>query len=321
MEENLRKIPLIVIAGPTGVGKSALSIELAKHFSGEVINGDSMQIYEALDIGTGKITEAEMQGIPHHLLSFKKSWESYDASQFKADATEAIQAIYERGNLPIVVGGTGLYIEGLLFDLGFGQAGSHDPAVRRRLQERAAALGNEVLWQELKAMDAGAAAKIPVQNTRRLIRALEVIEVTGKLFSEQEEHKNQVQVFDSCLLVLDRPRDVLYDRINRRVELMIDEGLEEEAEALYQRSPEQNEQSTKGIGYKEWWPYFQGQAMLAEVIAAIQQNSRRYAKRQLTWFRNRFQEKHWLTIESEAKALEEAIDIVSRHLNIEEMSN
>lgn len=307
-------IPLIVIAGPTAVGKTALSIELAQHFGGEVINGDSLQIYRGLDIGTGKITADEMADVPHHLLDIVDVDAVYDASQFKQMATTIIQAIHARGKLPILVGGTGLYLEGLLYDLEFGGDDSHDAQVRARLYDSLQTEGAQALWQKLFEQDPQAAQHIPYQNHRRVIRALEVIEVSGQLFSEQMSHHIQQDVFHTCLFVLDRPREALYNRINVRVLSMVETGLEKEAYALYERAQRHDWQSTKGIGYKEWWPYFDGECSREAAIAQIQQNSRRYAKRQLTWFRNRFKRTHWLDMTNEQAALQQAIHLITQHL-------
>ena len=295
---KLSEIPLVVIGGPTAVGKTQLSIELAKRFNGEIINGDRLQLYRGLDIGTGKATVEERQGIPHYLLDTLDWHENYDASQFKAEATQLIQAIWAKGKLPILVGGSGLYLEGLLYHLEFGGEGSQADDMRQLLQQRLVQEGAEVLWQELATQDPDAAAKIPVQNERRIVRALEMMALTGKKFSEQVRHEQQQSVFHECLLVLNRPRQALYERINQRVELMIAQGLEQEVRALYDgvQTLDLNQiQSTQGIGYKEWFPYFAGEDITQQqVMEAIQQNSRRYAKRQLTWFRNRTRQAHWL---------------------------
>ncbi|UUX34257.1 tRNA (adenosine(37)-N6)-dimethylallyltransferase MiaA [Fundicoccus culcitae] len=312
------KIPLIVIGGPTAVGKTALSIELAKHFDGEIINGDSIQIYKGLDIGTGKIKPDEMQNIPHHLLSFLEVNQTYDANQFKIDAHKSILEINARKKLPIIVGGTGLYLEGLLYDLEYGGKASRSQSVRTRLGERLNEIGEFALWDELNQIDPTAAANIPYQNSQRVIRALEVIEVTGDLFSQQQSHQKQESVYQELIFILNRPRSELYDRINLRVDKMIDEGLEQEVYRLYQLVDGEKVASTKGIGYKEWWPYFENQMSIEDVVEQIKQHSRRYAKRQLTWFRNRLTHTHWLDNQDEALAINEAITMVTQYLsNIE----
>lgn len=311
---QLHTIPIIVIGGPTGVGKTQLSIELAKRFDGEVINGDSLQVYKHLDIGTGKVTKEEMQGIPHHLLDILDVKEPYNASQFKDDATEQIKLIHQKGKLPIIVGGTGLYLEGLLYDLEFGRTNSQDEVIRKALEHQAEEIGAFALWEQLQAVDREAAEKIPYQNVRRTIRALEVIEVAGEKFSKQTSHALKQSVFNECLLIVNRDREELYDRINSRVLEMIELGLEKEARWLYEASNGQDWQSIKGIGYKEWWPYFEKRMDKDEVIENIQQHSRRYAKRQLTWFRNRMKNPHWINIDNEEEATKLAIEIVETHL-------
>lgn len=307
------KIPLIVIAGPTAVGKTALSIELCHQLNAEVINGDSLQVYRTLDIGTGKITLDEMQGVPHHLLDIVEPHEEYNASRFKKEAREKIMECHQRGVLPIIVGGTGLYLEGVLYDLEFGGEGSYSDEIRHQLVQQMQTFSDEALWQLLYDKDPKAAELIPYQNRRRVLRALEVMEVTGELFSNQQGHQNQVSQFDECLIILDLPRSVLYDKINQRVEMMVELGLEEEAYELYSQYQAQMVPGAKGIGYKEWWPYFKGEIGKEEVIAQIQQNSRRYAKRQLTWFRNRMNRKHWIMADTD-NLLEEVSQIIYQHL-------
>lgn len=303
--------PLIVIGGPTAVGKTQLSIDLAKRFGGEIINGDRLQFYRGLDIGTGKVTLEEMQGVPHHALDFLDVDQDYDASQFQALAQHLIRDCHARGVLPVLVGGSGLYLEGLLYDLEFGGKASHDPLIRQALEQRLEAEGVEVLYAELSLQDPVAASKIPIQNHRRLLRALEVMQVTGQKFSDQSQHEAAQARYETCILALDRPRDQLYERINARVQAMVAQGLEAEVRHLYQVAQGQLLPSVQGIGYKEWWPYLAGDITDREaVIAAIQQNSRRYAKRQLTWFRNRIQGTHWLDASDYETALAQATSLV-----------
>lgn len=311
---HLQNIPLVVIAGPTAVGKTNLSIHLALEMKGEIINGDSIQVYRHLDIGSGKVTETEKAGVPHHLLDIIDVNDEYDANRFKKEATCLIQEIWSRGKLPIIVGGTGLYLEGLLYNLEFGGTSSSQPVIRKKLEARALEIGEIALWNELKSIDPEAANNIPYQNVRRTIRALEVIEATGVLFSEQKSHQKQESNFNECLIVLDRPRLELYDRINSRVIQMSKDGLEQEARWLFETSQGQNLPSMKGIGYKEWWPYFEGVSTRDEVITQIQQNSRRYAKRQLTWFRNRFKRIHWIDNSDERLALNSVLSLVKQHV-------
>lgn len=303
--------PLLVIGGPTAVGKTQLSIDLAKRFGGEVINGDRLQFYRGLDIGTGKVTPEEMQGVPHHALDFLDVDQDYDASQFQDLAQNLIRDCHARGVLPILVGGSGLYLEGLLYDLEFGGKASHDPLIRQALEQRLETEGAQVLYAELLAQDPLAASKIPIQNHRRLLRALEVMQVTGQKFSDQSQHETAQARYETCILALDRPRDQLYERINARVQAMVTQGLEAEVRHLYQVAQGQLLPSVQGIGYKEWWPYLAGDMTDREaIIATIQQNSRRYAKRQLTWFRNRIQGTHWLDASEYEVALAQATSLV-----------
>lgn len=308
---DYQHIPLIVLAGPTGVGKTDLSIHLAKKFNGEIINGDSLQVYRKLDIGTGKITPEEMANIPHHLLDILDPHEDYNANLFKEAATQAVLDIHQIGKLPIVVGGTGLYLEGLLYDLEFGQA--ENPDIRLKLEDEAAQIGNLGMWEKLNEIDPEAAKKIPHQNLRRTIRALEVIEESGELFSNQTSHQEKHSVFNELLFILDRPRELLYERINQRVLMMVDSGLEDEVQAIYHQANGADFQSLKGIGYKEWFPYFEGNITKDAVVEAIQQNSRRYAKRQLTWFRNRMKDPIWLDM-SQQETIDKADQHIIKHL-------
>ncbi|MGP6139680.1 tRNA (adenosine(37)-N6)-dimethylallyltransferase MiaA [Jeotgalibaca sp. A127] len=288
------KPKIIVIMGPTAVGKTALSISLAKQFNGEIVNGDSLQVYRQLDIGTAKITKEEMAGIPHHLIDIVDIHEPYNASDFKKAAEEAIQHILEKGKLPIIVGGSGLYIQGLLNDMHFGNAGEN-PVYRGMLEEYLKDSGAQALWEKLNEVDPAAAENIHPNNSRRVIRALEAIHVSGILFSEQEDISQEPK-FDALLIALNCDREVLYDRINRRVDMMVEAGVLDEARLLHELSDKEMNQAHKGIGYKEWFPYLDGRITFEEAIASVKQNSRRYAKRQLTWFRNRMKNVHWFDV-------------------------
>lgn len=289
---------VLVIAGPTGVGKTALSIHLAQRFHGEIISGDSMQIYRGLDIGTAKVTEAETQEIPHHLIDIKDPGESFSVAEFQRLAREKIDEITSRGKLPMIVGGTGLYIQALLYDYDLGgtlESGSQ--ALRERYAAFATEEGNQALWELLQAKDPQAAAKIHFNNQRKVIRALEVLERTGRsiLAPENEPQKR----YDDFLIGLTTERSLLYQRINERVEQMFAAGLVKEA-AILRALPES--QAAKGIGYREFFPYFAGEEDLAAVKEAIKQDSRRYAKRQLTWFRNRMAP-HWVDLVQQPEQL------------------
>ena len=289
---------VLVIAGPTGVGKTALSIHLAQRFQGEIISGDSMQIYRGLDIGTAKVTPAEAQGIPHHLIDIKDPGESFSVAEFQHLAREKIDEITSRGKLPMIVGGTGLYIQALLYDYDLGgRLESGSQALRERYAAFATEEGNQALWELLQEKDPQAAAKIHFNNQRKVIRALEVLERTGRsiLAPENEPQKR----YDDFLIGLTTERSLLYQRINERVEQMFAAGLVKEA-AILRALPES--QAAKGIGYREFFPYFAGEEDLAAVKEAIKQDSRRYAKRQLTWFRNRMTP-HWVDLVQQPEQL------------------
>lgn len=277
----LSKIPVIVIVGPTAVGKTSLSITLAKNFEGEIISGDSMQVYRGLDIGTAKITPEEMGGIKHYLIDVTDPAVPFTAAKFQAETRGLIESIHNRGKLPIIVGGTGLYIQSVFYDYGFGNA-SEDKAYRRELDQ----LDKTTLWQMLEQLDPKSAELIHENNKRRVIRALEVIHLTGKPFSEYQVHHTLNEAYQPLFLGLDLDRELLYERINRRVELMFEEGLVSEASKLYDEHLV-DVPAIRGIGYKELFTYFDGNSSLEEAKELIQKNSRHFAKRQLTWFRNR----------------------------------
>mgnify|MGYP003489308457 FL=1 len=303
----------MVIVGPTAVGKTALSIRLAKKYNGEIINGDSMQVYAGLDIGTAKVTEEEAEGIPHHLLDIIPVEQDYTASDFKRDARQAIESILARGKLPIVVGGSGLYIEGLLFDMQFGGVTAENPDYRKQLEAELERTDAMCIWKQLQAKDPKAAEQIHPNNSRRVIRALEVIHFSGKRFSDQADRETAPH-YDALLIGLDTDRGILYDRINRRVDLMTDKGLVEEAKALFDRKLPVKTQATRGIGYKEWFGFFNGEITYEEATEMLKQNSRRYAKRQLTWFRNRMSGIHWFDLVRNSHDMQKIEDLVEAFL-------
>lgn len=303
----------MVIVGPTAVGKTALSIRLAKKYNGEIINGDSMQVYAGLDIGTAKVTEEEAEGIPHHLLDIVSVEQDYTASDFKRDAGLAIESILARGKLPIVVGGSGLYIEGLLFDMQFGGTAAEDLDYRKQLESELERTDAMHIWNQLQEKDPKAAEQIHPNNSRRVIRALEVIHFSGKRFSDQFDREADPH-YDALLIGLDTERSILYDRINRRVDLMVAGGLVEEAKSLYDRQLPFKAQATRGIGYKEWFGYFNGEITFEEAAEMLKQNSRRYAKRQLTWFRNRMSGIHWFDLVQNDHEMQKIEDLVDSFL-------
>lgn len=278
---------VLVIVGPTAVGKTAFSIEMAKKLNGEIISGDSMQVYKDLDIGTAKVTEEEREGIPHYLIDCRELSETYSVADFQKEVRQAIDEITAKGKLPIVVGGTGLYIQALLYDYELG-AKDESPDIRVKYERFAETYGNLNLWELLKEKDAKAAETIHFNNRKKVIRALEVFEKTG--FSILEPKEKPKPLYEYFLVGLETDRKLLYDRINTRVDWMMEQGLIKEAELLFN---EQTKQSIQGIGYKEFFPFFEGRETLEEAIEQVKQNSRRYAKRQLTWFRNRMNASWW----------------------------
>lgn len=279
------KEKLLVLIGPTAVGKTKLSIELAKKYNAEIISGDSMQIYKHMNIGTAKIQTAEMEGIPHHLLDIKEPDESFSVAEFQERVREKITDIHKRGKLPMLVGGTGLYIQSVIYDYQFSEACSDD-AYRKELEELACQRGNGYIHDLLKEIDPESAERIHHNNVRRVIRALEVFRCTGKKSSESQQDQEQELLYDVAIIGLTMDRDKLYERINFRVNLMLEDGLIEEVKALYNQGI-RDVQSIQAIGYKEIYEYLDGHVTLEEAIENLKQNSRRYAKRQLTWFRNK----------------------------------
>ncbi|MFT4416928.1 tRNA (adenosine(37)-N6)-dimethylallyltransferase MiaA [Fredinandcohnia humi] len=284
MKDTLKE-KLVVLIGPTAVGKTQLSIELAKKLDAEIISGDSMQIYRGMDIGTAKITKDEMEGIPHHLIDIKEPHESFSVAEFQTVVRELIKDIHNRGRIPMIVGGTGLYIQSVIYDYQFTDDGS-DPEYRQRLEQEISTNGVDCLFEKLKEIDPASAERIHPNNVRRLIRALEIYHSTGKTMSEYLDEQQQELIYDVALIGLTMDRDKLYERINKRVDIMMDSGLLEEVSRFYQ-SGLRDCQSIQAIGYKELYGYLDGELSLDAAVDQLKQNTRRYAKRQLTWFRNK----------------------------------
>ncbi|UWP75413.1 tRNA (adenosine(37)-N6)-dimethylallyltransferase MiaA [Lacticaseibacillus paracasei] len=281
---------IVMIVGPTAVGKSDLGVYLAQQLHGEVINGDAYQIYRHMDIGTAKITPEEMQGVPHHLLDIADPTVAYSVAKFKKAATAMIDTVADRQQLPILVGGTGFYLNSLRLNLPLG--GKAPPtAIRQRWQVALATNGQSWLWQQLAQRDPDAAQQIAPANTRRVIRALEVGELTGRRFSDQPQPE---PLFSTLVIGLTTDRAVLYDRINARVDAMMQAGLLAEVEQLLKTVPA-DAQAMQAIGYKELVPHLHSQAELANCVALIKQHSRHFAKRQLTYFRNQMPT-HWFDL-------------------------
>ena len=278
--------PLVILVGPTAVGKTAASIGLAKALNGEIISGDSMQIFKGLDIGTAKISQSEMDGVVHHLIDIKEPWESFSAAEFKRLADEAIADIHSRGKLPIIVGGTGFYINSVLYEYHFGEAET-DEAYRAQLQQYLELHGNGALWQLLLEKDPASAERLHSNDTKRVMRALEVLHVTGIPASERQNTVDrQTMRYDAVYIALNLPREILYQRINHRVEQMMAEGLEQEVRNALAQGVPQDALSMTSLGYRQMIQYFNGEISLERAVELIQRDTRHFAKRQLTWFRH-----------------------------------
>ena len=279
------KIPIVVVAGPTASGKTGLAIELAKRFDGEIVSADNMQIYKYMDIGTAKPTPAEREQCVHHLIDFLEPDSEFSVADYTELAHRVIADIYSRGKLPVMCGGTGLYINSVINDVEFGETQS-DEELRCELQNIANAEGNEKLIEILREFDPVSAARLHPNNVRRVIRAIEFYRTTGVPISEhQEKTKMIISRYDPVMFCIDHDREILYGRINERVDIMMSEGLCDEVRRLMDMGYSSALNSMKAIGYKELMDYFNGLCSLEEAVSAIKQNSRRYAKRQLTWFR------------------------------------
>lgn len=303
-------IPLLIIAGPTGVGKTKAAIAIAERIGGEIVGADSRQIYRYMDIGTAKPTPEERARVPHHLIDIRNPDEEYSAAEYAKDASAVIQNIHTRRKIPLLVGGTGLYIQAVLYGLFEGPG--RDEAFRARMRTLAEVHGTAHLYRELLCIDPKTAQRVHSNDLIRIIRALEVHHLTGKPISEHQVSATESLVHcHSCFLVLTTERTTLYARINARVDQMIDQGLVEEVQDLLKRGYHEGLNSMKSVGYKEITEYLSGTRDLPSAIDLIKRNTRRYAKRQLTWFR-KYQTPFWICREN-AETLE---DIVERCLQI-----
>ena len=279
------KKPLIILTGPTAAGKTSLSIELAKSIGGEIISADSMQVYKKMDIGTAKIRPEEMQGVPHYLIDELDPSEEFNVVAFVEKSKEAMKKIYAAGHIPIIVGGTGFYIQALLYDSTF-EDDESDYEYRDYLQKIADAKGPEVLHDMLKEADPESAEAIHANNVKRVIRALEFYKTTGRKISEHNnEQRAKESPYNFCYFVLNDKREILYDRINRRVDIMFDNGLLDEVKHLSDMGLVKDDVAMQGIGYKEVFDYLEGRCDEAGLREMIKQDTRHFAKRQLTWFR------------------------------------
>lgn len=279
------KQPLIVLTGPTAAGKTAVSVELAKRIGGEIISADSMQVYRYMDVGSAKVTKEEMQGVRHHLIDVLDPRESFNVTVFQKLAKEAVREITAAGHIPIVAGGTGFYIQALLYDIDFMENDS-DMTYRSSLEELARKEGPEALHAMLLKADPAAAAAIHPNNVRRVIRALEFHKKTGRQISVHNETERQKESpYRFAYYVLHMDRALLYERIEKRVDLMLEQGLEGEVRRLKDMGCTRELVSMQGLGYKEILDYLEGTLSLSEAVARIKQETRHFAKRQLTWFK------------------------------------
>ena len=285
MKEEAAKTPLIILTGPTAVGKTALSVKLAEKAGGEIISADSMQVYRHMDIGSAKIRPEEMEGIPHHLIDILEPWEEFNVTVFQRAAKEAITQIRGRDHIPILAGGTGFYIQAVLYDIDFTE-NAEDTAIREALEKTAREKGAEYLHQMLREADPQSAAQIHANNIKRVVRALEYYMQTGQRISEHnEQERGRPSAYNACYFVLNDHREAVYERIDRRVDQMLADGLLKEVQALRKMGCTKDMVSMQGLGYKELLGYLDGEYDLDRAVYLIKRDTRHFAKRQLTWFR------------------------------------
>lgn len=305
---------IIAIIGPTASGKTALATKLAEKLSGEVVSCDSMQIYRGMDIGTAKPTEDEMRLIPHHMIDIAEPSQRFSVADFVNSARECIDDILSRGKVPILAGGTGLYVDSVIFNISFPDF-NEAPEFRLKMQEVLEKEGKEALHMRLLKLDPEAAEKIHPNNTRRVIRALEVCEATGKTFTQVSKEARRTPEYDAYVLGIETDRVELYKRIDARVDVMMENGLIDEVKRLKESGISRDTTAMQAIGYKELYDCFDGFISLDEAVEKIKQESRRYAKRQLTWFR-RNEDIDWVRIDSEEnieKICEKCVDFLKKN--------
>lgn len=302
--ESIEKLPLLIVTGPTAAGKTNLSVRLAKAVNGEIISADSMQVYRRMDIGTAKIKKEEMCGIPHHLIDICEPQEEYNVVRFATDARRLIREITDRGHIPVLVGGTGFYIQAVLYDIDFTET-DEDKTYREELAEYAKKYGALALHARLAEADPVSAKAIHANNVKRVIRALEFYRQTGGRISDhnEEQHK-KAPAYNSAYFVLTQERAALYRRIEQRIDKMLEDGLVEEVRALTEEGCTAGMVSMQGLGYKEILSYLNGDCSLEEAVAILKRDTRHFAKRQITWFKR---ERDVIWFEKEAYADEEAI--------------
>ncbi len=306
---------IICIVGPTASGKTGLAIELAKKINAEIISADSMQIYRGLDVGTAKVTKEEAQGIPHHIIDVCDIQDKFSVANFKEMCYDKIEEIRGRNNNVIIAGGTGLYVNAVVYNMNFNEE-DEDFEYRKKLENIAETKGNEYLYDMLLKIDPDATKEIHKNNVKRVIRALEMAEKTDKLKSvhikeEQERIQKEKGKYEFIVFCIVQDREYLYNRINLRVDLMVKDGIIEEAKKVYDMNLPKDNTCMQAIGYKEFFPYFRGECSLEEAIDTLKKETRHYAKRQMTWFNNKLN-----TIKLDgSKSKEELVEEILRYIN------
>ncbi|MBR6652704.1 MAG: tRNA (adenosine(37)-N6)-dimethylallyltransferase MiaA [Anaerotignum sp.] len=308
------KKPLIVIGGPTACGKTGFSIKLAKEIGGEIISADSMQVYRYMDIGTAKVTPEEADGVPHYLIDEFDPDEEYNVMLFQQKAKAYMEQIWAKGKVPILVGGTGFYINALLYDNDFTET-ENDTSYREECYKLAQEQGPEVLFERLKDVDPEYAEIMHANNVKRVTRALEYHYLTGQKFSEHNaEQKEKETPYDAAVIILNMDREKLYERIELRIDIMMEQGLLAEVQGLLDKGYTPDLVSMQGIGYKEFIPYFNGECTLEEAVTQLKTNTRRFAKRQLTWFRRQI-EGLWVDLSKSTgeEAMSDVLEYLKQH--------
>lgn len=303
----MKRHKLLTIVGPTAVGKTALSLPLAKQLDGEIISGDSMQVYRGMDIGTAKALPSEQKAVPHHLIDIVDPDYPFSVADFQERARQAIDDIANRGKLPMLVGGTGLYVQSVTHGYRFSEADA-DESVRTKWRQYAEAQGKTALHEALRRADPESAARLHPNDVRRIIRALEIVERTGKTMTDYHREQQQQSPYDVIWIGLTMERETLYERINQRVDMMLQEGIVDEVLTLKQKGYTLNLVSMQGLGYKEIMMYLEGKWSLEEAVEMIKQNTRRFAKRQLSWFR-RIEAIQWWDMTDETERDKKIADI------------
>ena len=313
VDKDIKKKPLVVIAGPTACGKTAVSVKLAKMIGGEIISADSMQVYKYMDIGTAKIKPEEMNGIRHYLVDELYPDEEYSVAVFKNKAKQYIEEIYTKGKIPVLVGGTGFYINALVYDNDFSEE-CLDDTLRFKLQQYLETEGKEALYERLKEVDPQACNSIHINNTKRVIRAIEYFELTGEPISEHNRKEKQKKpYYDVDFFVLNMNRGRLYNRIDCRIDEMLREGLLDEVKGLYEKY-DRNLVSMQGLGYKEIIAYLAGECSLEEAVNILKRDTRHFAKRQLTWFKHQVSG-IWVDMDS-FKSSEDAALFIAKQMGV-----